>query len=240
MRTVNSRLDRLEEKRSARKAVLLSLATILLILMGAIFGIPALIKIVVFVGDLNSANKPVDKTDTIAPVPPNLYSAFTATNSANLALDGLAEPGSTVYLTDNGNPVVNVVTADDGTFHIANVNLTEGANIFKAVAMDQSNNTSGPSKPVSVFFSMKQPKLEVETPTDGQKINNNTAYFDVKGSTDPGNRILVNERVAVVDGGGKWMFRVGLANGDNTISVIAADAAGNNTKKEIKVSYIPQ
>lgn len=240
MRATNSRLQRLEEQRSAKKAALLSILTLGIVVMAAIFGIPALVRLALFVGDLNSAAKPVDKSDTIAPVPPSLYSAYTATNSASLAVSGIAEPGSTVYVTNNGDPAGNVVAKEDGTFQFSNVSLKDGNNELKAVAVDQSSNSSSPSKAVNVYYSTKQPKLEVDTPTEGQRITGAETNIDVKGTTDPANKILVNDRMAVVNNEGKWAFRIGLANGDNTIVVVATDKAGNTARKEIKVNYVSQ
>lgn len=99
-RTV-SRLQRLEEKRNMNKAVWLILGTFVLIGLTVTIGFNLLTKIFIFMGNVNSTNKPVEKSDFIPPGPPVLLSMYDATNSATISLKGVAEPGATVYLTQN-------------------------------------------------------------------------------------------------------------------------------------------
>ena len=90
----HSRLQRVEEKRNIRQATLLGLAAILAIIVVIVLGIPLLVRMAVFLGDVKSSSRPVDKNDLIPPVPPQISLPYTATNSANQTISGSAEPGS--------------------------------------------------------------------------------------------------------------------------------------------------
>jgi len=88
-----SRLSRLEDRRNSRKAVLLILGTIALLALAVFGGIPVLVKMAVFLGDLKSSKAPVDKTDLISPPPPSFSLPYDATNSARQTISGSSEAG---------------------------------------------------------------------------------------------------------------------------------------------------
>jgi hypothetical protein len=234
-----SRLQRLEEKRNLRKAVWLILGTIGLAVLTVTLGFNLLTKLFIFMGNVNSTNKPVQKTDFIPPSPPDFLSTFDATNSAAMTLQGTAEPGSTVYLTQNGNTAGNVVTTDDGSFEFGNIRLTVGNNIFSAVAIDGSGNKSQVSDQLSVTYSNKAPSLTVNTPVDKQVVTGSDPKIQVKGTTDADNRLTINDRVIIVAGDGSFTYSMVLNQGDNPINVITTDETGNTTQKQLTVTYNP-
>ncbi len=234
-----SRLQRLEEKRSVRTATLLGIGTVVLIIMVVILGVPTVVKMAAFLAEINSANKPVDKNDFIPPPPPVLYNPYPATNSATQVVTGTTEPGVTVYLSRGEEEIGNLVAAEDGTFHFGTVNLVEGENKLVAVAKDAGGNLSQKSKTLNILYLKKTPKLEVSAPAEGSTITGGTARVEVKGVTDPGARIFVNQRLLIVDAEGNFSTNVNLNAGENKIIVEAQDLATNSIKKEILVNYQP-
>jgi hypothetical protein len=100
-----SRLQRVEEKRNVKRAVMLILGSILTIGILLVWGVPVLVKLAVFLGNINSSRKPIDKSDLIPPAPPTVLATYEATNSATQVIKGWSEPGATVYLTNNGDGV---------------------------------------------------------------------------------------------------------------------------------------
>ena len=234
-----TRLQRLEERRNVRRAILMILGSIALILFLIWAGIPVLARLAGLISDLTMTSKPVDRTDLIPPGPPQIRSDFTATNSRIMTLSGNAEPGTTVYLTHNEEAAGNVVTKEDGAFEITDLVLSEGQNIFFAVAFDQAGNQSQMSSAVEIYHSTKTPKLELESPTDRQEVKGKTGRVDVKGITDPGVRVTANERFIIVSEDGRFSGSIDLKEGENTIAVVAVDRAGNQAKNEVAVIYQP-
>lgn len=239
MGAYRSRLQKLEEKRNLQKAALLGLGSVMMVALVALLGIPMLVRLAVFVGDVKSSGKVGDITDQIPPSPPRLFVAYETTNVPTMSLSGVAEPGSTVYLTRDTSPAGQVVTKDDGVFDFTNITLKMGENKFEAVALDLAGNRSQPSEPVTIVYTNKEPKLDVQSPTDGQKITGKTANVEVKGLTDDGVRLTVNDRVVIVSSGGAFATRYNLIGGDNVLRIVATDRAGNQTKREITVNYAP-
>ena len=219
----------MEDRRNMRKAVLFGLGTVGLIGILALLGVPILVRMAIFLGDLKASGRPVDKSDIIPPAPPQIRITYEATNSAQIDIFGYSEPGATVYLTDNGESVGNVVTTENGSFSFSDTALTLGDNAFTAIAVDQTGNKSQTSEEQTVYFSNKAPELTVEvgTPADGK--------VEIKGSTN-GTRLVVNDRLVILSAGGKFQTLISVPSGENTLVFAATDRAGNQTKKEVKIS----
>ncbi|KKU03296.1 MAG: hypothetical protein UX99_C0027G0006 [Candidatus Amesbacteria bacterium GW2011_GWB1_47_26] len=224
-----SRLSRLEDRRNSRKAVLLVLGTIVLLALAVFGGIPVLVKMAVFLGDLKSSKMPVDKTDLIPPPPPSFSLPYDATNSARQTISGSSEAGSTVYLTLNGESVGNVVAKDDGIFTLGNINLKDGDNTLIAVAIDQVGNKGNASTEVDVYYSNKPPELTVET----SMVADNKV--EIKGTTS-GVRLTANDRLIIIGQGGKFATTINLNPDEKVLVLVTVDRAGNQTRKEVELS----
>lgn len=233
-----SRLSRLEERRSVRKATLLGLGTVVMVALVVLLGVPAVIRMAGFLSDLKSANKPVDKNDFIPPPPPFLVNPYTATSSARQVISGSAEPGVTVYVYRESDELGSVVAADDGQFQLSDIMLSEGKNDFVGVAIDGAGNKSQNSKLLTIYYLNKKPKLEIETPKEGDIVKDK-AKVEVKGATDPGVKVLVNQRLIIVDSEGKFVTLASLNLGENKIVVEAIDQAQNSERIELTVHYSP-
>ena len=232
-----SRLQRVEEKRNLRRATVLSLSTILVIVAVIVLGIPLLVRMAVFLGDLKSSSRPVDKNDLIPPIPPLISVSYDATNSATQTIGGSAEPGSSVWLTLNGDSAGDVVAAEDGGWSISPVRLAEGDNKLSAVAIDQGGNKSAPSTEVDIYYSQQPPELDISSPSDNQQVSG--ASVEVRGSTTAGVRLTVNGRLIIVNSEGKFSSQFNLVAGDNALVFIATDRAGNQTSAELTVTSTP-
>ena len=87
---------------------------------------------------------------TPPPVPVITTLATTVTDSS-FAIQGTAEAGSTVTLTQNGNSLIPVTAVSDGAWR-STVTLVDGDNTFTATAQDAAGNTSGVSGSVIISF----------------------------------------------------------------------------------------
>ncbi len=90
------------EKKSQHLAVILGLATVLIVI-GLIFGgVPLLISLANFLGKTNRPETELTDEDTIPPVSPLFSAVPEATKSAYIKISGSSEPESKVeiYLND--------------------------------------------------------------------------------------------------------------------------------------------
>lgn len=216
---------------------MLILGSIALMVLIVFLGIPALVRMAAFLGDVNSAKRPIDKSDIIAPAPPRIILPFEATNSARLVLNGYSEAGATVFLIQNGGSVGNVVAKDDGAFIFSDAALKSGDNSFVAVAVDQAGNRSQQSEAVGVYYSNKTPELTIDSPINGQQVSGNKV--EVRGKVKGAERLTINDRLAVIGSEGKFSLILELNSGENGLVVVATDRAGNQTKKELTVTATP-
>lgn len=240
MQRMRSRLARKEGQRLMRQTVVLILLSVVLLVGLLLFGIPALIKVAIFFGELRSSTQPVEQSDSLPPAQPQLASLPEATTSASLAIHGFAEPKSLITLYRDRAKDTETTTDEEGAFSFAAVDLTSGENEFYVIATDEAGNESESSKHVSVLYDREPPELSVSQPADGETIFGETKRIvTVVGTTEPRARIVVNERLAVVGGEGEFSVSMSLTEGDNKIVVTATDAAGNQTSQELIVHYSP-
>lgn len=227
----------MEEKRRTRKAVLMIFAGIGVIIVSIFLGFKALTTVFLFISNFNNSNKVSTKDDFIPPSPPQLFLPYEATNSAQISIRGFAEPGATVYVTLNKNPLKNVIVSEEGEYFIDEVKLESGKNDFSAVAIDKAGNESQQSNLKSIIYSDKIPKLEITNPADNAKISGKDSFVEIKGNTDPENRLTINERVIILNSSGSFNYRLGLSNGENKILISATDRTGNKKEVTLTVNY---
>ncbi|WP_192868201.1 S-layer homology domain-containing protein [Calderihabitans maritimus] len=87
----------------------------------------------------------------------------------------------------------------------------------------------------AVLADTTPPPLEVATPADGILLNSRSVT--VTGTTEPGAAVTINGEAAVVDDNGSFTgTAIFGADGPQTITVVAEDAAGLTTTREINVT----
>jgi hypothetical protein len=150
------------------------------------------------------------------------------TRNSTVEINGLSEPGASVTVEET--PVsVNV----DGSFS-AIVTLTEGENGVHVNATDGVGNTA--TKELQIVLDTTPPSLAISAPASGSNVSQPSVA--VQGTTEAGATVWVNGVVAS-NGTAAWSARVVLAEGNNTILVLAQDAAGNFATQSILVAYMP-
>lgn len=238
-RRQKTRLQKNRERESLRQAVTyLTLIFVLLYLMIK-FGLPALIKMAGFIGSIRSSSEKIEKQDTLPPLPPRIFPLPEATPSAQLDINGFAEPGATVQLYLRGISIKETVADNDGNFSFKKVNLRNGENEVYALARDSQDNKSQPSESWIVTVDSEAPKLNLTQPEDGQRFFDTDNPIIVAGITEPRATLLINDRVLIIDDSGEFKTKLWLNEGDNQIEVVAKDAAGNETREALIVNYTP-
>ncbi|WCX56418.1 BapA prefix-like domain-containing protein [Pseudomonas aeruginosa] len=140
-------------------------------------------------------------------------------------LNGTAEPGSTVTLTDgNGNPIGQVTADGSGNWSFTPGTPLSNGTVVNAVAQDAAGNTSGPA---STTVDSVAPAAPVIDPSNGSVIAGTAEAGATVILTDGGGNPIGQ---ATADGSGNWTFTPStpLANG-TVINAVAQDPAGNTS-----------
>jgi hypothetical protein len=177
--------------------------------------------------------------DTLPPAPPMIDPLPEATNSAILEATGRAEASSELSLFLGKETIAKTVIGDGGDFKVGDIKLEEGKNVIFALAADMAGNISQESVRQTIILDKIPPKLEIDFPENGQSFSQDEREIVIKGKTEDDAVITVNERKIVVDLEGNFEATYSLADGMNSIIIIAKDKAGNQTKEEFEVNYRP-
>lgn len=227
------RLARREEKETVKRIFYLSLFSLILAVFLFIFGIRILAKFSDFLGTIfkgkdNALSQQVDvRTPVLDPLPH-------ATNSAKLAVSGFADDESKILIFKNGVQV-GEAQVSDGKFKYGSVDLDRGETKVKAKAT-KSNSESNFSDEATVILSTMEPKLDVETPFDGQSYSGNNR-IKVAGSTDKDAQVYANGFLAMVNSDGRFEVLVPILEGETTLEIKAVNEAGNIKVANRKVSF---
>lgn len=186
--------------------------------------------------------KPSFKKESIAEevtlAPPVLNIPFEATNTATIKVKGYSVPNTQVELSVDDQLKTTAKVSDDGSFN-ATLSLELGINNVSGKTVDDKGGRSLPSKNIRIIYSNQKPKLELSSPTDDQTVQGGDKKVNVSGSTDIGNDILANEIKIIVDSEGNFSQSIAISEGENIITVVAKDKAGNTSTVGKRVIYKP-
>ena len=145
------------------------------------------------------------------------------TNKGDLVVEGQVESGSSV--TVNG---VSASTLDSTTEDFSHkLTLEEGSNTVAVIAKDETGNTTEVS--VKITLDTISPSLDVLTPAEGAVTK--SPLLEVNGTVEVGATLTINgNEVNSNPSTGEFGSNIDLAAGQNTITIIANDTAGNITK----------
>lgn len=238
---LRSRLQRQKNKRLMRQSVLLLIATMAIVGLAIFYGIPTLIKLATVIAGVQESNRPATSTtDEVAPYPPQFSLSYEATASATIMITGFAKENTAIELMNNGDKVLETFANDQGEFRFDRVVLNQGSNTLTAKSVTKAGVSSNLSRPVEVVFDNTPPELTVSEPqSDKTFYGSLQQLLRVSGSTEPGAKIMVNERLVFVAATGDFTTQFPLAEGENNIKVVATDKAGNTTDQEIKALFYP-
>ncbi|MET0646570.1 MAG: Ig-like domain-containing protein, partial [Pyrinomonadaceae bacterium] len=162
-------------------------------------------------------------TDTTAPIVAITQPAEgLLTRAASVTVSGTFSDDSTTTVKVNG-----VAATISGNNYSASVPLTEGANTLRAVATDSAGNSSEATR--AVTRDSTPPAVSIQQPAAGSYTNAGSVTVNGTYSDQSAAVITVNGVAATLQGGG-YSASVPLDEGANTISVVASDAAGNQSQ----------
>ena len=237
-RRYGTRLTRKESQRMFRQGIFFFVLAVILIGLLVFYGIPAMVKLAGLFGEIKNSHTPIEDQDSIAPFAPVITVPYEATHSAQIDVSGYAESGSTVSLYNNQEKISDVLANDNGEFVFSDIRLQTGDNQFKALAQDEQGNQSAYSKTQNVIFDYEPPSLTITSPGPADSTNSSlTNSITISGTTEPDTRVTVNDRIARVDTNGNFSANISLQEGDNHITIISTDQAGNSTSSSLTVTY---
>jgi uncharacterized protein YfaP (DUF2135 family) len=152
----------------------------------------------------------------------------TITNEQSITVSGTVTDQSAVTVTVNGS----AVPVSNGSFSTS-VNLVEGTNEITVVATDAYGNQTVQN--ISVIKDSTPPTLTILSLTDGMITNDTVATVFGTVTDSTAETVTVNGTPVTVDPD-TFKTTVHLVEGVNTITVVATDAAGNQTTSVIHVT----
>jgi hypothetical protein len=237
-RRYGTRLTRKESQRMLRQGMTFFVLAVVLVLALIFYGVPAMVKLASFFGEIKNSSQPIQDQDSIAPFAPVITVPYEATFSAQIVVSGYAEPNSTVTLYNNQQKVSETLAGQEGEFTFSSVSLEVGNNQFKALAQDDQGNQSTYSRTEVVIFDTTAPELTITAPGPSGSTNSSLSQtITISGTTETGSRVFVKDRLARVDSEGHFSVNISLAEGDNSVTVTATDPSGNSTSQSLTVTY---
>jgi predicted nucleic acid-binding Zn-ribbon protein len=158
-----------------------------------------------------------------------------STNDTTPTVVGTGEPGASVAVEIDGEPVGTVTVDGDGNWELPLTDpLDEGDHTVSAVQTDEAGNVSDPAENDFTVDTTAPAAPVITSPEDGDTIDDRTPT--IEGTGEPGTTIVVivdGEPVgeATVDEDGNWSLTLPdpLSDGDHTIEAVAVDEAGNES-----------
>lgn len=173
-------------------------------------------------------------------LPPILSKLPGAVKGSKLGLSGYAQEGLQVKIYLNAVQVASLRAGKDGQFSFDGLALDEGSNEIYARAVDDHQVESNPSVKVTVKYLKKPPFLELTNLGDNAEIKQKETIFTLVGKTQTGATVAINNSLVFVDNDGNFNYPFTLSDGQNTITAVATDEAGNTTKVERAINFTKQ
>lgn len=165
---------------------------------------------------------------------PLLNTPLTATNSAQLELSGFAQPGAEVVLLLNARESSSSTAGDDGAFAVA-LNLEDGENTLAVFSRTDEETTSANSQEFLVVLDRETPNIVIDEPQPDQRFDRKTQTITVRGLTEGGSKIYINDRLVTSSLDGAFSASVSLKDGANELTIVVVDKAGNRAEQKLTV-----
>ena len=231
-----SRLNRIAEKKSRQQGLFYLILSILFILAMVKWGVPGFIQLITFVTDSGSG-RPVSSGLKIPPQTPALTPIAEATFSSTIKVSGIAQPGVAVKLISNGQTKDEQDADIDGNFAFNSVSLLEGKNIIGVQSVNKDGLESNIAQ-AEVFFDNERPGLELTSPEDEAEFNGSAQRtVEIVGSMGEKGGVTINGNFVSVSASGDFSYRFPLEPGLNEITIVAADRAGNQATRLLRLHF---
>ncbi len=145
-------------------------------------------------------------------------------------------PGRRIDVTLNGKPLGTAAIAPDGRFGPVSLALADGPNTVLVSLTEAAGDVASTSATVTV--DRIAPALSIVSPKAGETVSGPDVI--VTGKTESGASVILNDRVLRPTPDGSFTDRLtAVANGPLTLTVVATDKAGNETKTQLQLTVKP-
>lgn len=238
MKIYRSRRYKRSQPNPLKRLAAYALLSGIIIFILAVWGVTLLANLSNFWDILRGSPVTSSAQDTVPPSPPRLDQTPAFTNKSKINVTGSSESGSTVSLFVDGGQKDSQIVGNDGAFGFRDLVLKEGSTSFYVKAKDGAGNESQASNTVAVTYDKTTPKFSGLSPADG--TTSTSQYVTVSGKTEARSTVTINDQQQIVQADGSFSGTATLTQtGANTITIVATDQAGNQTKATITVNYSP-
>ncbi len=232
-----SRRGRLDERKQKKRLFVGLAGTIALLIFLGVFGVKMIVGLSLLVDTMRGSTPPPATPSQNVILPPTLDPEPIATKSAGFKISGIGQEGLTIILYVNDKEAKKIQVDKTGTFSITLPDIKEGQNTISAKLADAKGNFSDLSNVLSVLIINTPPILELQTPSDNATVNGENNLVTVEGKTEDDTSVNINGRLVVIKTDNTFSYQYPLNDGDNKLTIIATDLAGNATKIERNVTY---
>ncbi len=190
-----------------------------------------------FLADSLHPSLPQTKDSQAIIQPPVMDPLPEATNSATIKIAGTGLADLTLIFYVDDSEARKVKVDKDGSFSFDYETIGDGKHTFSAKLSDDKGNVSDVSNVVETTVKLGKPNLDVTSPADNATVFGDTNTVLVSGTTDEGNSVTINGRFVPVKSDGSFSYSITLHDGDNTLTIITRDQAGNETKLDRHATY---
>lgn len=186
--------------------------------------------------------------DATAPAAPTILSPVdgSLTGDATPVISGTTEAGASVAVVIDGVAAGTAPADAAGAWSFTSGVLADGPHTVSAVSTDAARNASPASAPITFTVDATAPAAPViSAPVDGSVTDDGTPTISGTADGDATVQLSINGGVpiTVTVNGGAWSYTPpsDLPSGENTLSAVAVDAAGNvsPTSGAVRFSYSP-
>ncbi len=142
-------------------------------------------------------------------------------NTPSITVIGNASDSISWVESVSVNGIITNLT--DNSYTVSNINLTEGANIINATATDAGGNTGNTS--VTVILDTIPPQISLN-PVPSITNNPNIAITGSVSDANPITSFVINGNPVILTNN-TFTTTLNLLEGNNTITIVATDSAGN-------------
>lgn len=160
---------------------------------------------------------------------------FTKTNEVRLSgkvPDFAVRPGRALAVALNGQLVSTLTLAPDGRFGPASLTLPDGTSTIQVTLVEGTSDIAATSH--AIVVDRTAPQLSLVRPKAADSVEGPDLI--VEGKTEAAADVTVNDRALRPNPDGTFTERLVVSPGPLTITVIARDRAGNETKTQVAIT----
>lgn len=177
----------------------------------------------------------------IKPQTPMFNAPASATNSAELVLNGFTSNDTQVqFIIDGAATEENLLTVSSNGEFIFTYRFDEGEHTLSAYTIDENGLQSDTTKEYQILIDQTVPTLIIDDLKNDQEIvGKDKKTLTIRGITEPQAQVMINSQRTKADADGNFTLDYTLQNGDNRLKILAYDRAGNQVEEELTIKFTP-